>query len=171
MRGIAEGEARDPRRGREIAIEQRRDNGERVGVRVETVGLLVGRKHGRAVDLDANQIADGIRIFSAIQTMKVGRPARIRVGLCGAIQFRFQPGGRSVVAGAVRPLASRRRHRAAAKLHDDLLPRLRRVEHVLRIGLVEHQTGRLELLVMTGDAIPRDELARRRRGDSGVGPP
>ena len=42
-------------RRRQISIEKRGHDGERIGVRVETVRLLVWREHGRAVDLHAEK--------------------------------------------------------------------------------------------------------------------
>jgi hypothetical protein len=100
-------------------------------------------------------------ILAAIEAMKFGRAAGIRIGCSRAIQLRLQPRSDSVVRFIVRPAAAGRRHRASPQLDDNLFPRLCRVGHLLGIRLVEHQVAGLQFLVVTRDAISGDELARR----------
>src|SRR5688572_27600103 len=117
-----------------------------------------------SVDLHTEQITHGIRVFRPIQTMEIGGPAWVRARGGGTIELRLEPRSDGIVGRVVRPPASWRRHRARTQLHDDLLPRLHRVEHVLRISAAEIEIGCLELVVVTGDAVVGNEIANRSGG-------
>src|SRR5207249_11002978 len=67
---IADGEASDFCRSVEIAIQKSRRHQERIGVGVEAMRLLIGRQHGRRIDLDPDQIATRIRIFCAVEAVE-----------------------------------------------------------------------------------------------------
>ena len=86
-RRVADGDARDLRRCRQVAIEQRRLDAKRVGVGVEPVGLRIGRQHRRGIDLDAEQVAHGVGVLGAIEAMEARRPTGIRARRGGAVQL------------------------------------------------------------------------------------
>ena len=85
---------------------------QRVGVVVEAVSGDVVRQHRRGVDLERQQIADGVAIFGAVETRQRGTA---RVGLCQGcpvelcLEIRNQtPRRRLCRAADVRPAASHR---------------------------------------------------------------
>ena len=84
------------------------------------------------------------------------------------IDFRLKPSGDGIVCGVIRPRNTRRRHRAAAQLHDHFFPRLGRVGHMHGVGIVQHQVRGLQLLVVTGDAVLRNQFARGGGGSGTV---
>jgi hypothetical protein len=53
---------------------------------------------------------------------------------------------------------------ARLRNHDDLLPRLRRIEDVIGVRLVQGKARRLESLVVTADTVSRDQITRRSCG-------
>ena len=55
---------------RRVALDQRRRNGQRVGDIVEAFARIVGGKKRRGVDIDREQVANGVGVFGAIQTME-----------------------------------------------------------------------------------------------------
>ena len=68
--GIADGEIADAQRGSEIAFQQHRRNLQRRRDIVESeVAAIAGQKF-RDVEIHAQQIAHGVGIFGAIETMK-----------------------------------------------------------------------------------------------------
>ena len=77
---LAKRERRDALRRREIAFEQHRRNAEDVGVVVEAGARIIRRQQRGGVDLDGQQIANGVRVFRAVQTMREWA-AGIRIGL------------------------------------------------------------------------------------------
>ena len=169
-RGIAHRQARDLRRGRQIAIQERRHHRQRIGVGVEAVRLLVGRQH-RACRRSPRRADRERRWRIRCDSGDGDLPAGPDSGWAAAARSssRFEPRRDCVVGGAVGPPAAWRRHRAAAQLDEDLLPRLCRVEHVLGVGLVEHEDRRFQFLVVAGDAVRRDELAGGRTGLASAG--
>ncbi len=158
-RRIADGEPRDFRRRGQIAIEQRRDDRQRIGVGVEAVGLFVGRQDEGAVNLHAKQIADGIRVFSAVETMQVRGPARVWVRGSCPVELTLEPRRDSVVGMAIGPPAARRRHRARPQLRHDLFPGIRRARHASGVVRIDDEIAGLQLRVMTRHAVCRDHLA------------
>ena len=159
---IAECETRDLRRCGEVPIEQGGHNRQRIGVGVKAMRLLVRRKKKRAVHLHSEQIAHRVRIFGAIEAMQICRAARIRIRGSRTIELSLEPACDGVVGRIVGAPDARRRHRPGPQLEDDLLPRLRRAGDMVGGGRIEHEGAGFQLRVVTGNAIRRHELARRR---------
>ena len=105
------------------------------------------------IDINPDQVAHGVGIFGAIETMQAGGAARIHMRRGRAVEFRLQPAGGGIIGGVIRPRDTRRRHRAAAQLHDHFFPGLRRIGHMHGVGSVQHEVRGLQLLVVTGDAV------------------
>ena len=89
----------------------------------------------------AEQVADGVVVFGAIQAMKRLGAAGIRRGGRGAIELGLEPGQNRRLRRCVRPRPARRRHQPRAKLARDLFPRLRLVAHPCDIERVEREPG------------------------------
>ena len=142
----------DFRRGSEISLGQRRRERQRVGVVVEPVARDVCRQHRRGVDFDGEQIADGVRIFPAVQTLQRGPPGIHMFGSL-AIELGLEPGDQARRGGLIRPCASDRRHRPRPDLANDLFPFLGVRTHVCQIQRVEREPARLQALVVAGGAV------------------
>ena len=126
-----------------VAFDQSRRNAQSVRDIVESFARIVGGQQRGRVDIEREQIADGVRILSAVQAMQPGE-AGIGIGSCGAIECRFELVGESVHGGAVRTRRASRRHHARADFPHDFLPSLRVWSGMREIQLVQHQTGRFE---------------------------
>ena len=87
---VAHGQPADPARRRHVALQQPRSHGQDVGVVVEAVGEIVGRQHRPGIDLQVEQIADGVRVLQAVEAMD-GRPARVRLFDGGPVEGGLQP--------------------------------------------------------------------------------
>ena len=82
---------------RQIPIEQRGHDRQRIGVGVEAMRLLIGRKDKRAVHLHSEQIAHCVGIFGAIEAMQICRAARVRIRSSRAIELSLEPADDRVV--------------------------------------------------------------------------
>ena len=149
---VAHGQPADPARRRHVALQQPRSHGQDVGVVVEAVGEIVGRQHRPGIDLQVEQIADGVRVLQTVQAMD-GRPARVRLCGGGPVEGGLQPRRERAVGRGVRPRAARRRHRLRAQLLEDLLPDLRVHPNVLDVDAVQGEVPRQQTLVVAGDAV------------------
>ena len=65
--GVADREARDLRRRRQVLLEQRRRHAQHVRDVVEAVAFVVGRQELGRVDLEAEQVADRVAVLGAVQ--------------------------------------------------------------------------------------------------------
>ena len=149
---VAHGQPADPARRRHVALQQPRSHGQDVGVVVEAVGEIVGRQHRPGIDLQVQQIADGVRVLQAVEAMN-GRPAGIRLCGGGAVEGGLQPRRERVVGRGVRPRAARRGHRLRTQLLEDLLPNIGVYPDVLDVDGVEGEVPRQQALVVAGDAV------------------
>ena len=70
---VADRHAGDARRRRRVRLEQRRRDRQRPGDVVEAVGRIVGRQQRGGVDLQVEQIADGVGVLGAVQSMQDDR--------------------------------------------------------------------------------------------------
>ncbi len=162
---------------RQIAIEQRRLHRQRVGVGIEAAGLRIGRQHGRRIDLDTEQIANRIRVFSSIEAMKAGGASGIGMRRGSEVERGFEPAGGGVVGRVVRPPSARRRHGAAPQLHDNFFPRVCGALDVIRINAFQREISCPRAIVVTRDAVFRHHIARGvgrfgpRDSDGGDGEP
>ena len=160
---IADREARDLARRRQVLFEQRGRDLQDVGDVVEPVRLIVGREKGSRVDVEREQVADGVGVLGPVQAVE-RRPAWVGFRESRAIDRGFEKRDEGLDAGLVRTRRAERRHHAAAQLSDDFLPGLGPSRDAVEIHLVEHQASRLDPLVVTRDAIPGHQCARRRSG-------
>ena len=83
---ISEREPADLPRREQVPLHQRRRDRQHLGDVVEAVLVgVVGRQQRPRVDVEREQIADGVRVFGAVQAME-RRPAGIRAGRGRAIE-------------------------------------------------------------------------------------
>jgi hypothetical protein len=166
----AHGEGGDlPGRG-QIALLQRRRHAEHVGDVVEAVGRVVWRQQRRHVDVERQQVADGVLVLRAIQPVQ-HRPPGIGTAERLAIERRLQPRHQTVGRLGVRAARPFGRHHARAHLADDLLPQVRVLRDPGQIGRIEGEAARLQPLVVTAHAVAVDDrpellgrIGHRRRG-------
>ena len=158
-RRIADREAADAPRRRQVALHQHGRERQRARQVVEAVAGVVGRQQGRGVDFKGEQIADGVRVLGAIQA--VGRhPSRLDPRRGGAVELGFEPRPEAVVGLPVRARATGRGHHAAAQLQDDLLPCRRRVADAGDVQRIEREPARPQPLVVASDAVAIEQRAR-----------
>ena len=98
---------------------------------VEAASGIIGRQEQREVHLlgqivQGKQIANGVAVFGAGQTMQVGQIAGIGMSRGGAIKFGFQIAAELGVGRVIRTRVAHRRHGLGADLPPDPLPRARR---------------------------------------------
>ena len=160
---IAERERADPLGGVRVAFEQYRRHAQHVGVVVEPAARIIRRQQRRDVDVEREQVAHGIRILGAIQTM-CERTSRIWIGARGGIERGLERGDERVTRRGVRPRQSGWRHHARPDLADHLLPYVRVRGDVGQILRIEREVAGLQPLVVTGDAVLVDGRAAVRRG-------
>ena len=131
---------------------------------------VVGRQQGRDIDLERQQVPDGVGVLGAIQPMEDGT-AGIRPG-----QRRPVKRGRQITRQPrqhrrLRPRDADRGHGACTDLPDDLLPDLRVSGRVGNISRLERQACCWSAVVMASDTVPVNQGARRGgidcRGRSG----
>ena len=150
--GSPNGQTRHGGRGRQVALEQRRRHRQHAGDVVEPVRIgLVGDERS-AVHVERQQIADGVRVFGAIQAVH-GHAAGIRRRFRRGVERGFERGNQAAgtrhrPAGARRAAASRA---CAACARPS--PRSRRVARAADVGRVEHQPAGLQPRVVAGQAV------------------
>ena len=131
-------ETADRPAGRQIPLEQRLGHPQHSTDVVEAEAGVISRQKVVDVDLEREQIADGVAILSPVQTMKGRRPSRVGPGRPRVIELGLEPGLERIVRGVVRARPPGGRHQARAELAHDLLPFLgvrtdgRQVERVQR---------------------------------------
>ena len=165
------GETRDGAGRREVALELRGGDREHVGVVVEAgVRRLVARQQQRHVEIQGQQVANRVPVLGPVQPVDRAGPAGVRVRRRYPVDVRFEPGRHGVVGRRIRARAARRRHRPGSQLRDHPLPDVRvaaRVRGVDR-GRVQREPAGPEPVVVTGDAVPVEDGARRgKRGRLG----
>ena len=163
----AERRLRDPCGGAQVALGECRRQGQRIGVVVEAVRRVVGGQQ-RRIDVDREQVADGIAVLRAVQAMQ-GGPAGVGAVQRGAVQRGLQPRHHGVVGRGVRARPSGRGHRAGPELADHRFPDLRVLARPGHVEDVESDSGRQRALVVAGEAVALQDgagsrLARRRDG-------
>ena len=156
-RGRSDGRIADRRfgdlaRSEHVALQQSRRQRQDVGDVVEAVAQIVGRQQLAAVDLQGQQVPDGIGVLGAVQPVH-GLGARVQVGGGGVVEPGLDPVDERPVCRLVRTRAARRRHLARAQLADDLLPGFRACPHVRHVERLERQPGRPQAIVVTGGAV------------------
>ena len=169
--GVADRKARDLGRRGQVLLEQRRRHAENVGDVVEAVAFVVRRQELGRVDLEAEQIADRVAVLGAVQAVD-RRAARIRIARACAVERRGEPRDHALVDVGLGPRHALRRHRPGVELAHHPLPNFGVGGDVLEVARVEHHVADLRVLVVTGDAVLREEAFRgvgreaaRRYGD------
>ena len=104
-RRCPDGRAADLLRRRQIPLHQRRRELQHARDVVEAVARVVGRKKGRDVDAEIEQVADRVLVFRAVQPVERLGPSRIRIQPGAAIELAFEPGQERVVTGRDRGAA------------------------------------------------------------------
>ena len=171
---IADGEAAD-RRGRvRVALDQHGRDSERAGDVVEPEARVVAGQKLLRVDVQREQIADGVRVFRAVQPVQ-RRPAGIRRACGEPIELGLEVRDELLLLLLVRPRFARRRHHARPELAHDLLPLLGRSSDLVDVQAVEVEPGEqraraLGLLAMALVARALEERMRRRRRLRAGGP-
>ena len=120
--GSDDGAIQDLLRGFDVPFHQQRRNEEgfAVGVEAGAAGAIVGEEFGDVV-VDAEQVADGVVVFAAIEAAQGDGAGEVSHGAGGLPQAVVDPGGdaQAVVFGE---LGFHRRHGAVAKLGGDVAP-------------------------------------------------
>ena len=123
---------------------------------------IVGRQERLAVHFEREQISNRVGVLRAIQPV-MRDPARIGSERRRAIELRLEPRHERLDGLVVGSRPADRRHEAAAKLQDDFLPDVSGPTDLRQVEGVELQAGRLQALVMTGDAVAVEKRPLRRR--------
>jgi hypothetical protein len=150
-------------RGRDVAIQERR---RQVADRhvVEAVTAVIGRQERGGVDVEGQQVSDGVLILGPIEAAQRVRTAGIRSGGRRGIERRCQPRQQRapVVRGRLRHVG--RRHRARVHFAHDLLPDFGSSPGVVDVEPVQPQVRCLEAFVVARDAVAIDQTTGARRG-------
>ena len=147
----------------EILLEQRRRDAQHAGDVVEPVALVVGRQQIGDVDLQVEQIADGVAVLRAIETMD-RLVARMDLPDRAAIQRLLERDGERFERRLVGTRHALRRHHPAAQLHDDLLPHVGVRGGVGGIHAFEREAAGLGTSGMAGQAVLLNERRIRQGG-------
>jgi len=141
-----------------------RRNRQHVGKVVEAaVGRLVAGQKRPHIEVDGEQITDGVVVLGAVETMHGANPPRVRVRFPRPVDDVLHAAGHGAIRRLVRPRDTRRRHRARTQPGDDLFPRFRVRSGRRQIEAVELEPGGVKSLVVTADAVFVDEGARGGR--------
>ena len=124
---------------------------------------VVRREQLLGLDLDAEQVADRVRIFRAIQAME-DRPARIRMGFGGLVDPGLDIRDEAMELGRIGPGHSLRRHHPRTQLQHDFLECSGVVGGLSEVDLLERKIADLEGIVVADGAVIFNQLRTRRRG-------
>ena len=139
--------ARDVVRGRQVLLHQHRRQRQHVGDVVEPVAGIVLREVVGGTHLDAEQIANRVVVFVAVETAG-GHPARIRRRhAVDAGELTLEPGGNRLALRFLGLLFFERRHLAAPQHADDVFPMIALADQRLR------RLERLEVQAVLGFAL------------------
>ena len=163
------GQAADRPRRVHVALQQRGRDLEDAGDVVEPVALVVGRHERGGVDVEGQQVADGVLVLGPIEPVERFGTTRIGTRRRHGVDLGLQEGGEGVAGADLRPRASDGRHRAGPQLADHLLPDVGVARHVAQIGRPQRDGDRSaggQPLVVAGDAIAVEQRLVRddRRG-------
>ena len=161
-------EAADGARRRQVALELRGRDGQHVGVVVEAgVRRLVAGQQRRHVEIEGEEVANGVAVLGAVQPVDGAGPAGVGVRRRRAVDVGLEPGRHRVVGRAVGTRPARRRHRAGAQLRDHPLPDPGVAARIAGVdgGRLEAEPPGQQPVVVAGDAVAVEDRARglRRR--------
>ena len=137
---IADGELADVRGRRQVSLQQRRRHSQQARVVVEAVRRVVWRQQRRRVDVKAQQVANRVRVFTAVQPVQ-RVPAGIGTGRGGTVERAFEMLDQRVLRRRIGPRHARRRHPTGTESAHHLLPHLRVLGGERHIRSIEHDTG------------------------------
>ena len=145
--------ARDSLGGQQVPLHQHRRHREHVADVVEPVARVVLRKVVGRTEVDAEQIADGVVVFGAVQPPD-RHPARIGHGRpVNALEFEVDPARHGGQRVGMRSRIVFRRHLAGADLGERLLPQVRVArDRVHRLKRREVQPAALATVVVARKA-------------------
>ena len=161
-RRIADGEPADLARREQVPLQQGRRHRQDLGDVVQAVIRLVGRQQRLRIDFQVEQVANRVAVLETVQAVVRG-PAGIRMGGGFTVERVFQQCDERFERGLVRARPAGRRHRAAPQLVRHLLPGRPIGADPLDVAAVEQQPGRLQPLVVAGDAVLVEEGAGLQR--------
>ena len=150
--GVPDRQAADLLRRGDVSVQERRREVAHRHV-VEPVAGLVGRQQGRGIDIQRQEVADGVLVFRPVEPTEGVGPAWIGSFGGRAVERAGEQGDEGVVLAPGRSHLLLRRHLASDELPHDPLPGLRVAAHLLRADRVEGQPRRLVVAVMARDAI------------------
>ena len=158
----ADREPADLARGADVAVEEGRRHRQHARHVLEAFLIrLVGPEHRRRVDLEREQIADGVHIFAAVQSMDRDA-ARVRMARGGLVERFLERRDHRLVGRPVGTRRTGRRHLAGAQLADDFLPGFGRLVHTVGINPFERQPGGLQPFVVAHHTVLIDVGSRFR---------
>ena len=144
-------------RGRDVALHERGGDVEEVGVVVEAEAEVVRRQERRRVDLEPQQVADGVGVLRPVEPVN-GGAAGVGGGVRGPVEGGLQPRCRGIVGGRLGAGApAGGRHRPLLELQQHLLPDVGPLANRVERRRVEGQIARAQPLVVAGDAVPVEE--------------
>src|SRR5581483_11243697 len=114
-----------------------------------SIAAVISRQQRRRIDVQREQVANGVLVFRAVEPMERFRSTGVRVISRGTIQRALEPGDEPVVGFGVWAWSAARRHQAGAKLSNDLFPRFSVAANVRQVEGIKHQTGRFCPLIVT----------------------
>jgi hypothetical protein len=148
-------------RGEDVLVDEVRRHLQRGGVVVEVALQVVVGQQGPCIDVQPEQVADGVLVLAPIQAAQrhaSGRRSRVGRG----VNLLFQPGDERRDRLIVRALRAGGRHQATAQLANHLLSNLRMLR-CAQIQPAQHQTALLRAVVVAAKAELIDYCALRRR--------
>ena len=161
QRRIAHRAATDLRGRQEIPLQQSGRDRQNIADVVEAVARLVRREQRPAIDLERQQIADGVCVFGAVEAMDC-RSARIGIRRRGAVERGLEiRDGRGVGRG-VRAPSRRRRHHAGPELAYHLFPHFGIVAHPIGVDRLERESSRTESFAVTRHAVAIEHSTRSK---------
>ena len=164
---VAHREPADLPRRRQVALGQHGRHRQHVGDVVEAEARVVGRQQRPGVDVEGEQVADGVGVLGAVQTVDGGAPARVRVGRRGGVDRRLEAGDDPLVLFLARTRPARRGHRAGAELPDHPLPQVHLagvLADPVEVDALQGDARGQGAVVVAAHAVAREEGAVVRRG-------
>jgi hypothetical protein len=158
--GASHGQAADLLRRGEVAIQQRGREVAHRHVIEPATGLVVGKKR-RRIDVERQEVADGVLVLGAVEPSEGVGPAGLRMLGGRAVEGVCEQSDERVVLPPRGTNFSQGRHLACAQFPDGLLPGGRVAGDVLRTQDVERQPRFPIVAVVAGCAIKIHELADR----------
>ena len=160
---IAHGLATDLHRRGDVPLDERGRDAQRLRDVVEAFARAIRGKQRRHVHVQREQVADRVGVFGPVQPVQRGG-GEVRARHRGAIETGFELRGERVEDRALGAAGAARGHHPRSDLPDDLLPRLRVSADARDVQRVERQSGGLQLLVVTRDAVLLEKRRIGRRG-------